>query len=318
MTSFYGSSVPPKSKEYQNQTAISSITDEVFDEIRKPYKTSGKRILYQVICFLLFLGPVRLVFSLFVFIFCWVVIICIRIFLNTIQLPRHTFRDACLSIARFGIRCILFGFGIVYVKTDGRLDHASRFVIANRIGLLDAFVILIFQDLSVPVDVEYRSFRPLQLLLDCVDPVYVNFRNAQQCRHKIYNTVNDFTNPPVLVFPEGEASRACGEVLTKFHKTAFATPYKIQPITMRYHMLGVPKGWNTYAYRGEQLVSYFWRLISMPPSVLSLHFLPTMRIDSDGKSDIATFANAAQLSMANFMGVQAVDRKEERRKKIYE
>ena len=314
MTSFYGSSVPPKSKEYQNQTEITSITDECFDEIRKPYSATWTLLIYQIICFVMFLGPLRLFFNVFIFFFCSSVIICIRIFLNTFQLPPHTLQNMCLSIARFGIRCILFGFGIFYVKTEGRFDQAARFVIANHVGLLDTFVILIFRDLSVPVSVGYRSYRPLQLLLECIDPIYVNCGKTQQYIRKIYTTVDDFASPPVLVFPEGVNSRVCGEVLVKFSETAFSTPYKVQPVTMRYHMLGVPKGWNTYAYRGENIVSYLWRLVSMPPSMLSIHFLPTMQIDIDGKADIGTFVHVAQLSMANFIGIQAVDRTEEKRK----
>jgi 1-acyl-sn-glycerol-3-phosphate acyltransferase len=214
-----------------------------------------------------------------------------------------------LAVARFGARCILFGFGIFYIGMKGTFDEAARFAIANHVGLLDSILIMIFHDFSCPIDIQYRSIQAIQLLLECMNPVYVNYeQSSHYCRAKIIESADSSSRPPILLFPEGTSSRGCGDVLMGFDQTAFSTPYKVQPIVLKYHMIGVPRNWNTYAYRGEGLGATIWRLVSMPPSVASVSFLPSMSLGCEGKAEIETFVTVAQLSMANSIGIQAVDR----------
>ena len=128
----------------------------------------------------------------------------------------------------------------------------------------------------------------------------------------IFDTADDFSRPPLLIFPEGLKSKSCGDILMKFEPTAFSTPYKVQPVVIRFTMLGVPEGFNTYAYRGESIVSYLWRLHTMPFCILNISLLPSTSIENEGKSDIQTFVTASQLSMANFIGIQAIDIQEQK------
>lgn len=312
MAKYWRSSVPSKSKEFQHQLQIDSVNDEQFESLGRPLRYSARQILYQTICFFIFLGPLRLLFNVIVFVFVSTAIICVRWLVRTLHLPASTGRATCISFARFGIRSVMFGFGIFYVKTDGNVDQLSRFVIANHVGLLDAFLIFIFRDFTFPIDAKYSLIGPLNLLIDFVDPIYVEGRRSKE---KVLAAVDDFSTPPVLIFPEGLGSRGCGDVLLKFDRTAFSTPYRVQPVTIGYHMFGVPKDWNTFAYRGEYTLSTIWRLISMPPAALSLHFLPAMSMEQDGKSDIEMFMSIAQLTMANYIGIKAIDREDGKKKK---
>lgn len=312
MTESFGSSVPPMQKEFKNQTDIDTITDEEYEALKTPFEFSGWKIAYQILCFLFCLGPLRLVAGIFIFIFSAVIIICIRVLMHTLHAPLKTGQRVCMAVARFGIRSILFVFGIFYIQTEGHFHEDARFAIANHVSIIDAFALLIFHDLRCPINITHRANHPLGLLIECADPIYVDWRHKVQSRKMILDSVDDFAKPPVLIFPEGLTSRACGQVLMRFGRTAFSTPYKVQPITMRYHMWGVPEGWNTYAFRGESWLSFFWRLISMPIGKLSIEFHEVMSIDRLGKGDIETFISASQLLMANYIGIRAIDRKEER------
>lgn len=311
MTEF-GSSIPPMQKEFKNQVEIDTMTDEDYEALKTPFKFSALKIGYQILCFLVCLGPLRLVAGIFIFIFSAAIIISIRVLMHAIHAPLHTGQKLCMAVARFGIRAIFFVFGIFYIQTEGHFHEDARFAIANHVSIIDAFVLLIFHDLRCPINIAHRRNHPLTLLIECADPIYVDWRHKIQSRKMILDSVDDFAKPPVLIFPEGLTSRACGEVLLKFGRTAFSTPYKVQPITIRYHMLGVPSGWNTYAFRGESWLSYFWRLISMPAGKLTIEFHEVMSIDRLGKGDMNTFISAAQLLMANYIGIRAVNRKEER------
>ncbi|EAY11987.1 Acyltransferase family protein [Trichomonas vaginalis G3] len=304
--SFLRSSTPLKSKEFQNQNDISHISDEEFESLKAPYQFTTQQKLYHFLCFIVFFGIIRLLLIVFIVIFASFLILGYKFALTAFQFPSKAGKSFCLSIARFGIRSVLFLLGIVYINTDGQFDDGARFVISNHIGLLDAFVILYFHDLTIIVDQVYRTYPFISLLLDSVNAVYIDPRKPKYRTKMIIDVVDDFSNSPVLVFPEGAPSGR-GAALMKYEKTAFSTPYKVQPITMRYHMFGVPYGYNTYGYQGENLFYYIYRLLSMPPSLLSIHFLPYMSMEKDAKSEVKAFSHNAQLNMANFIGIRAVD-----------
>lgn len=305
--SFLRSSTPLKSKEFQNQNEISHISDEEFEALRAPYHFSPQQKLYQILCFIIFFGYLRVLLIVFIIIFVSILILGYKFALTAFQFPSKAGKSFCMSVARFGIRSVVFLLGIMYINTDGQFDDGARFVISNHVGLLDAFVILYFHDLTVIVDQTYRAYPFVSLLLESVNAVYIDSRKPKQRTKIIVDVVDDFSNSPVLIFPEGE-SCGRGNALMKYEKTAFSTPYKVQPITMRYHMFGVPDGFNTYGYQGEGLVSYIFRLLSMPPSLLSIHFLAIMSMEKDAKSEVKAFSKVAQLQMANFIGIRAVDR----------
>lgn len=314
MSFIIGTYLPKRSKEYQNQVEEAKISDEDFQALKQTFVFSRSKIAFQIFTFIIFLGPIRLVCFIFITIFTMSIIFSIRILMSILQTP-NAGKKVCLSVARFGIRIILYCFGIFDIKTEGKFDENARFIISNHIGLLDLFVILIFHDIAIPIDQKWRNNSFAQMLLDCVDPIYVNYQKPNVVTKLICDASDDSARAPVLIFPEGIESRGCGDVLLNFDTTAFITPYKVQPTVIRYHMLCVAEGWNTVAYRGENLISYIWRLISMPPTTLHLHFLPSISMDIDGKSDINTFVTSTHLNMANYIGIQAIDKLEESKKK---
>lgn len=305
--SFLRSCCPLKSKEFQNQNEISSVTDDEYQALSQPLEFTTKQKIFQWVCFFVFFGPFRFFFIALIAIFTAIIILSYKFVLKAFQFPQKAGKRFCLSVARFGIRCVLFGFGIFYINTDGQFDDGARFAISNHVGILDSFAILIFHDITAVVEDQYRQIPLFQTLLECVNAIYVDYKKPRRASKMIVDCVDDFSNPPALVFPEG---KPCGHgtALMKFEKTAFTTPYKVQPITLRYYMIGVPQGYNSFVYQGESIATHLFRLLSMPPTLLSVHFLPVMSMENDAKSDVKAFSKNAQLAMANFIGIRAVDK----------
>jgi len=314
---FPKSCVPRKCKEFQNQTEISVIKREELDALAHPAQYSIKQIIYQIASFVLFLGPIRLIINFFVLLFVISILLIYKFVLKTFQISAKMGRDFCLGLARFGIRVTLFGFGVVYIKTEGRFDNQSRFIVSNHVSFLDYFIVLLFHDYVSVVDESLRYIPLVPDIIESVNPLYVDFGKKKRYEKMVFDRADDFHSPPILIFPEG---LPCGQgsSLMKFEDTPFLTPYKVQPLTVRYHMSCTPEGWNSYQYQGESLWIYFFRLLAMPPSVLSIHFLPVMSAENDAKSDVSMFPKVAQISVANFIGIRAVSKSRKIEAKRYD
>lgn len=302
-------SVPCGKKEFQNQTVAVSISESEFSEFSKPFHYSLCAVIHQIICFILFLGPIRILLCAFLLAFSYILLVFMHALFRMLQLPQRVGRSILFSIARFGVRSSLFCLGIVYIGTNQYFDEASRFAISNHVCLLDLLVLSLFHDYTYVADSKLKKIKLLKILLDILDPVYLNGKNRQNRIKIVCDAADDSNRPTILIFPEGFKSNACSDVLVKFDKTAFVTPYKIQPITISYTMFGVMNNQiNTYAYRfSEHYLSYLWRLFAMPPSVVHLRYLSSISMDRDGKSDIKTFVNNSQLLLGNQMGIRCVN-----------
>lgn len=307
--SFFKTSVPSGLKEFQNQLEVTNLSELEFKTMSLPFRYSKKAIFYQIVCFFLFLGPIRIIFCAFILTFAYVLIALIYIFIRILQLPSKTGRNLFYSIARFGVRSALFSFGIFYINTNQYFDESSRFAISNHIGILDLFILSLYHDYTYVVDSHLKKIKLLSLFFDIFDPIYLKEKSKQNRIKVVCDAADDSNRPPILIFPEGFKSNGCGDVIMKFDKTAFVTPYKIQPIAIRYTMFGVMNNKiNTYAYRfSEHPLSYLWRLFSMPPSIVHLRFLSSISMDRDGKSDIKTFVHNTQLLFGNQIGVCCVN-----------
>jgi hypothetical protein len=82
----------------------------------------------------------------------------------------------------------------------------------------------------------------------------------------------------VLLFPE--EAKTNGDVMLRFHRKAFVTPYKVQPMVIRFWLLLVPKGSNTVV-SGD-----LWRLLAIPLFVIGVDCLQSIAMEVESKADI--------------------------------
>ena len=308
------SCVPTIDERYNHQAKLQDITDAEFDSIfQPPTFTFGQR-LYQIFCFLLFLGPIRVVVCGFAFCVCMFLIIVTRVILRYLGFHPDTGKSFCCQLAKIGFRLLFIAFGNVWIKVDGKIDSEARFVISNHVTVIDAMVIFMLRNVTCVVKKHWARTFVMKTLLEIINPIYVEHRHTGRAK-EIIDRADDESAFPVLLFPE--VCPTNGDVLLQFHKTAFLTPYKVQPMLIRYWMPFVPKGWNTMACVNQSAISYVWQLISMPLVIVSVDVLQSISMEAEGKADIDTFTKNAQILLANHLKIRAISRSSEESKVLH-
>ena len=303
---FWGSVYPDGNEKYKKQQELTKITDEEYKDMFKVPPLKWYAIIHQIICFVVFLGPIRLLVGLVMFFICGTLIQIIRYCVRLFGLEFDTGKRFCIRIANVAFRFLLFASGIIYIKTNGQFDEEARFVISNHVSVFDSFILLLIHPMTPAIKSEVQKVNYLKYILENVDPVFVSRDQAHGHSQELLDRANDKRRFPVLTFPEGTISGS--QNLLRFRKGAFLSDYKVQPITYKFLMPLVPKGWNTFVWHRFSLWRHIWNLISMPFCVIVVDFLKPIRKSVEGKGDVEQFAIAAQLQMANFLGLKAVDR----------
>ena len=216
---------------------------------------------------------------------------------------KDRFKVFCMKIAAFSFRCLAFGFGHVYIHVKGEFDEEARAILPNHTAFVDPYIIVWLKSVSCVMKKELSEIGFMKHVFENVTPVYVD-RSVQSGASKlIAEHMLRQDTLPILIYPEGTITN--GDILLDFHHSAFLTEKKVQPITVRYWMFLVPKGWNSYAWTTKNTIEHFFLLFSMPPSIISIHVLPAISRDVEGEGDIKKFAKKAQLMMANDLKVRA-------------
>lgn len=297
--------VPPIDESCTNQTELSSITDEEFQTLFKPNSYKWYHRVYQAICFFVFLGPLRIIIPLFLFLLFMVFVVLGRLVLHYLGLGNR-YKHVFLKIAVLGFRFLLYSFGHLYIKVNGKIDPEARIIISNHLGFADPFAIEAIVNTSSVMKIELSRNPVFSLIYENCDPIYVDRSKSTGVTHYIIERANDTTKAPILIFPEAVTTNA--NYMMKFHRGAFVTDKKVQPICLRYYQLFVPKGWNTYAWPEPDMLSHILRLLTMPFSWITIDVLPTMTLKDDANGNVDEFALKAQLIMANHLKLKAINR----------
>jgi 1-acyl-sn-glycerol-3-phosphate acyltransferase len=150
----------------------------------------------------------------------------------------------------------------------------------------------------------YRKIAPLRVILELTEIIWIDRSRPGGVSEFFREAMEDVNQKPLVVYPEGTMTG--GDMLLKFHRGAFLTKLPIQPVAVRFWQTLVPKGWNTYAYSNPNALEYFWGLVAMPWSVITVDYLPIMIPGED--ESVEALALRAQLTLANYLKVRAVDR----------
>ncbi|KAK8840099.1 Ancient ubiquitous protein 1 [Tritrichomonas musculus] len=290
--------------EYKNQKELSKVSEEEFNSAWKPHKYTWYQRLYQILCFIVFLGPIRAIIGLTVFVLSDILIVLIRIVIHSLKLQMDTGKRFCISIANFGFRFLLLAFGILHIKVNGKIDPNTRVIISNHTAYVDPMIISCIHPVTVVMKAELAKSTFLRYLMEIVDPVYIDRSAHTGASQFIIEHANNFKRFPVLIFPE--ATTINGNHLLKFHRGAFLTNQKVQPCCIRYWQPLVPQGWNQYAWTTVSLPMYLFEVLSMPFTIVSVDILDPITLDVEGKGNVDRFTTYAQIYMANHLGVKAI------------
>lgn len=298
---------PYSAPENIDQTFLSHMTEEELRmEVSAPqYKWYHK--LFQIFCFLIFLGPIRLVLCLFILILFGCVGISTRLIVSLLGYNPDTgyTRSFLYWLGQRGLRVFIFTFGIVHIRVRGRLEDDTRIITANHVSFLDPLAILVMWRVSCLMKKEFSDVPSINKILDVVDPIYVDRSKSAGATMQLMERARNFDTYPLLIFPEGTICG--GRVMLKFHLGAFLTPFKSQGVCIRYCTAFLPEQWNTYVWTGQSAPSLIWTMLCMPPSIVDLTIMPQTTVDGFGEGNVETYALKQQLAMANELGLRAVD-----------
>ncbi|KAK8837274.1 Ancient ubiquitous protein 1 [Tritrichomonas musculus] len=300
------SSTPSYYPEYTHQTELSDVSDEEFMSAWKPRKYLWYHRVFQIICFFLFLGPIRAVIGITVFILTICLIVLIRYIIHKLELPIDTGKRFCISIANFGFRFLLFAFGIVHIKVNGKIDPKTRVFVANHTVYVDPMIISCIHPVTVVMKKEVAGSSFTKYLMEIVDPVFIDRSAHTGASKHVVERANNPKRFPVLIFPEATMNN--GDHLLKFHRGAFLSKQKVQLFCIRYWQPLVPHGWNQFAWTTVSMPMYLFEVFSMPFTFVSVDVLDPITLDVEGKGDVQTFTDYGQLNMANHLGVKAITR----------
>jgi 1-acyl-sn-glycerol-3-phosphate acyltransferase len=297
------SSIPHIDDTMGEQTELSTISDEEFLRAYKPLRFTWYQRLFQIVCFFVFLGPLRVLFGVGV-VLSVLLIALIRGIGEALHWHPDTGRELCFKIYSIGGRLLSFACGHIWVSVYGKVDPKARVLCGNHNSFVDAFIVDHICRVRSSGKDDYRKIAPLRLFFEIGDIIWIDRSKNTGVAQLFAESINDFSKRPLMVFPEGTMTN--GECLLKFRTGGFLTKHPIQPFTIRYWQSLVPKGWNTNAYTEPNFFLYAFGLLSMPPSIATIELLPLIYPGEDETPD--QVATRAQLAVANALKVKATNR----------
>ena len=300
---FY-SEIPEFRPEFSSQTKRQPVTDqELIEHTRRP-KFTKAQIFFQFLSFFLFFGPIKvIVFVSSFLIFCF--------FVETLPVIRQlfahdrSFNVFCFIVLRPTIRLMLFGLNIFRVHVSDAFDKNARFIICNNLSFLEAIILYEISPVSMVVSAKRSKSPFLRRVAFVMSLVFIDPEKVSRLEQTMSDHASDPLKLPVVVFPEFCATN--GSCVLGFNKSAFVTEYVVQPVAFRYRLWFTPPGAATISYLYDNLFSYFWQLLSIPFISVWIDVLPALKWRG-GEVPPLERAIAAQLEIANALGVPAVDR----------
>lgn len=295
---------PSESKEFHNQTSLSTVTDEELIDnsalINKP-KGFAKFVIF--ILFILSFGILRLiglVLALLVYILFMMPVIP---FLGT-RFVKH-FTKYGIFITQCYIRVFAFCCGMFYIKVEGQFEPDTRMFCFNHQTLFDGPLIYIYKVFTVISMAEMLKVPLFGQILAAVDTVFIDRTKAAGASTYITEAIEQENRYPVALAPEGKTTQ--GKFLLKFHSGGFLTTKPFQTVTIRYTTYGtfglVGYNWNVGGFG-----SFIYRILSIPFATVTISISKQHTTEEIKDMKPEERALLANLEIANKLGLKASDR----------
>ena len=133
--------VPFDNPDCHDQKELIDNTKEEFMALFEPTKPNILVRIYRLLCFFVFLGPIKILTTFISFGLFYILIGFLPFFKRYFRNNR-AYKNWALSIVKPFIRLALLSFGIVKINVNGKLHEDSRTIVANHLSLIETLVIL--------------------------------------------------------------------------------------------------------------------------------------------------------------------------------
>ena len=287
--------------KYANQTEATHVTYEELLELRKLPKYTTFQKIIQVIYFIIF-GIPKIIALIPFCLLCPTTFALLCIVWRALGRSK-SFQKFLQRYYSFIARIFLFIIGFHRVCYHNAIDPDARFIILNHVCFLDGWFFLPFAPRPLAKK-ELFKYPVIGDMLQIYDGIPVDRSKHSGVSTKLIENALDSNNPPVTLAPEGATTS--GEYMFKFHLGAFLSDLPVQPSAMRYTLYGTSRKIAHLSFFHHDL----WQLLvflGIPSIKADLTFMEPISLKSEGKNDPRTFADAAQLRIANFLCVKAID-----------
>ena len=292
--------VPTFDPNLQNQTKLSSISDEEFKKGVVPTKATLKDRVIQVILFILGFGWLRLLLLIGV-----TIIYAILIMLPVLFPKVPLVVKFGINLSRVYFRVAFFLLGLVWINVKGRIDDKARCILFNHQTVLDGPLIYIFKPFTVLGMAELKRAFLVGPILEVVDTVFVDRSKHEGTSQKITGYLESGGARPMALSPEGKTTK--GRFLLQFRTGSFIARVPVQCAAIRYRQFfAYGEAGVVWAVGG--FVEWLKRILCLPFFTVDIEFLPVMDSDEFLSKTPQEKALECNLLMANKLGVLASDR----------
>jgi 1-acyl-sn-glycerol-3-phosphate acyltransferase len=293
--------IPRECPEWKSQTGPSECTVEELKGLRRfPCYTVQQKLL-QVVLFLI-LGPPKIVLCLAFAIVSGALYILLVNIWRLFGRP-GAFRNFLRSWWSGMARTIMFIFGIHRIHWHSSVDSSTRFLVANHVCFFDGWLFTPWW----PRILAKREMLKLPLMRENADvymAIPVDRGRASGTTQLLIESANDPKMPLILILPEGASTS--GDYMLRFRTGAFLSDLPVQPVAIRYTVYGTSRNLSHVSFFHHQL--YQWVVfLGIITAKVDMFFFEPMTIKAFA-DDPRKFADAAELKIANHLGVRVIDR----------
>lgn len=293
--------LPRDDPNLHNQKQLTELSDKDFHALFEPIAPSVPLRILRFVLFCVFLGPLKIFFTVFFFTLYYIVVSFLPLFRKYFKTTRD-FKNWAFIVCRPIVRAALFCTGVVKVNIFGEIHQDARTYVSNHLSLVES-IILLNQFPLCYVAASYLAANSFSQRHSRVfDVVFVDRSKHQNISQQLCDIANDPMLLPVVVFPEGKVTN--GEALVGFRSGAYISETLVQAIAIRYRMWLTPKNMATVSWNENNFKLYIYQLFSIPFMTVDLHVLPPINWKGQEKTPKEK-AMESELQIANCLGTLA-------------
>ncbi|KAK8894346.1 Lysophosphatidylcholine acyltransferase 2 [Tritrichomonas musculus] len=295
---------PRNDPNLHDQKELTYLQDKEFLDLFEPTHPTLLMKIYRFLCFIVFLGPIKMILcAIFFFIFYCVVGI-LPIFRRFFKTNRD-FKTWAFYVCRPIVRMVLFFLGIAHISIKGQIHDYARTIVANHQSLIETILLLDQFPVSYLAAAYLQAYKFVVSTSNVFDVVFVDRARRQNISQHLVDIANDPMLLPVVVFPEGKVTN--GDALVGFRSGAYISETMVQPVAIRYRMWFTPRSMSTVAWNEDNFKYYLYQFFAIPFITVEINCLEPISWKGTNKTPQEK-AVESELQIANALGTIACSR----------
>lgn len=304
MTNWLYREQPPENPNYHNQKELYHITDDEYKKMYQPQKFTKFDIFIQIVMFFVSFGWVRLILCILLNVV-YVILMIPFVLSHKCKKIQRKLLGCAIFISRIYVRTLCMTFGVVWVKMNGKVSKENRNFIYNHTTAMDGPLIYSYSPFTMIMTSGVKKVPYYGKIAEGANTCFVDRSSKHGNSEFLISNMKDHSKLPIATAPEGKISS--GYALFKFRTGSFLTDEVIQPVVLRYR--------SYFAYCGaginwlhDSFLTFAWLSFCCPFTICEMTYLDPIDLGKMKDKTPEEKAIAAELIMANALGVRAGDR----------